>query len=84
MPGVRNLSAAADARAIDLPCIGTFPIQDSNVNLELAIEQTACKAFGVEGMYSLQDGSIVEVRFEGPGDGQLIEAAWYWPPAGGT
>lgn len=63
---------------IDLPCVGAFPVQDSHVNLELALDKTACSAFN-GATYGLPDRSIVAVRFNGPGDGQLIEAIWYRP-----
>jgi hypothetical protein len=63
---------------IDLPCVGAFPVQDSDVNLNFALRKTACSAFnGVA--YGLPDRSVVEVRFNSPGDGQLMEATWYRP-----
>jgi hypothetical protein len=63
---------------IDLPCVAAFPVQDSDVNLQFALNKTACSAFNGE-TYGLPDRSLVEVRFNGPGDGQLIEATWYSP-----
>ena len=63
---------------IDLPCVGAFPVQDSHVNLELALNKTACSVFN-GATYGLPDRSVVEVRFDGPGDGQLVEATWYRP-----
>ncbi|MBV9719743.1 MAG: hypothetical protein JOZ77_10505 [Candidatus Eremiobacteraeota bacterium] len=63
---------------IDLPCLHSFPVQDSHVNLELALERTPCSAFN--GLtYGVPDRSVVEVRFHGPYDGQLVEATWYRP-----
>jgi hypothetical protein len=63
---------------IDLPCVGAFPVQDSDVNLNFALGKTACSAFN-GAAYGLPDRSVVEVRFDGPGDGQLAEATWYSP-----
>jgi hypothetical protein len=63
---------------VDLPCVGAFSVQDSHVNLEFALNKTACSAFN-GATYGLPDRSLVEVRFDGPGDGQLIEAIWYRP-----
>ena len=63
---------------IDLPCVGAFPVQDSHVNLEFALNKTACSAFN-GATYGLPDRSVVAVRFNGPGDGQLAEATWYHP-----
>ncbi len=63
---------------IDLPCVGAFPVRDSDVNLQFALVKTACSAFN-GAAYGLPDRSIVAVRFNGPGDGQLIEAVWYRP-----
>jgi hypothetical protein len=63
---------------IDLPCVGAFPIQDSDVNLNFALRKTACSAFN-GAAYGLPDRSVVDVRFNGPGDGQLAEATWYRP-----
>jgi hypothetical protein len=65
---------------IDLPCVGAFPVQDSDVNLNFALARTACSAFN-GAAYGLPDRSVVEVRFNGPGDGQLAEATWYRPSA---
>jgi hypothetical protein len=65
---------------IDLPCVGAFPVRDSDVNLQFALAKTACSAFN-GATYGLPDRSIVAVRFNGPGDGQLIEAVWYRPSA---
>jgi hypothetical protein len=64
--------------SIDLPCVGAFPVQDSHLNLELALNKTACGAFN-GATYGLPDRSVVAVRFNGPDDGQLIEATWYRP-----
>lgn len=63
---------------IDLPCVGQFPVQDSHVNLEFALNKTSCSAFN-GATYGLPDRSLVAIRFDGPGDGQLIEATWYRP-----
>ncbi|HVR48077.1 MAG TPA: hypothetical protein VMT95_15710 [Candidatus Binatia bacterium] len=63
---------------IDLPCVNKFPIQDSHVNLDIAIEGSACVPIS-DGAYRLRDGSVLFVWFEGPGDGQLQEARWYRP-----
>ena len=63
---------------IDLPCVGVFPVQDSAVNLNFALGKTACGAFN-GALYGLPDRSLVDVRFDGPGDGRLIEATWYRP-----
>jgi hypothetical protein len=63
---------------IDLPCVAAFPVQDSDANLQFALGKTACGAFN--GLtYGVPDRSMVEVRFDGPGDGRLIEAIWYRP-----
>lgn len=48
------------------------------MNLEFALNKTACSAFN-GATYGLPDRSLVAVRFDGPGDGQLIEAIWYRP-----
>ncbi|HET6276696.1 MAG TPA: hypothetical protein VFE16_12270 [Candidatus Cybelea sp.] len=71
---------ASDGRndAIDLPCVGSFPVQDSHVNLEHALSKTPCSAFN--GLtYGLPDHSLVQVRFDGSSDGHFIEATWYRP-----
>lgn len=48
------------------------------MNLEVALDKTRCSAFN--GLtYGVPDRSLVEVRFDGPGDGQLAEAIWYRP-----
>jgi hypothetical protein len=60
---------------IDVPCIGTFSIQDSHVNFDSAIVGKSCTTIG-DGKYQLADGSVLSVSFEGPGDGQLHEATW--------
>ncbi len=66
--------------SIDLPCIGQFPIQDSHVNLGVALEQSRCASVsGSDSAYELNDGSVVTVTFEGPGDGPLREAVWSGP-----
>jgi hypothetical protein len=64
--------------SIDLPCVGAFPVRDSHVNLELALDETACSAFN-GATYALPDRSVVAVRFNGPDDGQFVEAIWYRP-----
>jgi hypothetical protein len=78
---ITRIAFVADKRQsgnIDLPCVAAFPVQDSHVNLELALEKTPCSAFN--GLtYGVPDRSVVEVRFDGPGDGQLAEATWYRP-----
>lgn len=63
---------------VDLPCIGAFRVRDTDAALNLALGRTPCSAFNGEA-YGLPDRSIVEVRFEGASDGQLIEATWYRP-----
>lgn len=65
---------------IDLPCVGAFPVQSSHVNLNFALAKTSCSAFN-GAAYGLPDRSVVAVRFNGPGDGQLAEATWYRPSA---
>ncbi|MFY9740037.1 MAG: hypothetical protein WAK11_13460 [Candidatus Cybelea sp.] len=67
--------------SVDLPCVGAFPVRGSHANLEFALDKTACSAFN-GATYGLPDRSVVEVRFKGPGygqlgDGELIEAIWY-------
>lgn len=64
--------------SIDLPCVGAFPIQDSDADLDRALTKTPCSAFNGEA-YGLPDRSVVQVRFGGLGDGQLAEAIWYRP-----
>lgn len=64
--------------SIDLPCVGAFAVRGSHVNLELALNKTACSAFN-GATYGLPDRSVVAVRFDGSGDGQLVEATWYSP-----
>ncbi|MGA2759586.1 MAG: hypothetical protein ABSF08_04585 [Candidatus Cybelea sp.] len=64
--------------SIDLPCVAAFRVQDSHANLESALNKTACSVFN-GATYGLPDRSEVEVRFDGLGDGQLIEAVWYRP-----
>jgi hypothetical protein len=69
--------------SIDLPCIGQFPIQDSHVNLGVALAQSPCgSASGSDSAYELSDGSVVTVTFEGPGDGPLREVIWSTMPHG--
>jgi len=63
---------------IDLPCSGAFGIDGSHVNLESAIDSAQCKPKGIA-TYELLDGSILDVRFSGPGDGSFHEAIWYRP-----
>ena len=63
---------------VDLPCVGAFPVQDSHVNLELALNKTPCSAFNGAG-YGLPDHSLVEVHFANLSDGQLVEVTWYRP-----
>ncbi|MBV9102458.1 MAG: hypothetical protein JO060_02645 [Candidatus Eremiobacteraeota bacterium] len=70
-----------ESDAIDLPCAGSFEIQQSHLNLDFAAEKSACVSTGDAGSYTLPDGSVFEARFEGPGDGQLLEAIWYRPAA---
>jgi hypothetical protein len=70
----------SEAGTIDLPCAGKFDIQDSHVNLDFAIDKKICVP-GNMGTYELPDHSILDVTFDGPGDGQLQEAAWYRPVA---
>lgn len=66
--------------SIDLPCIGQFPIQDSHVNLGVALQQSQCASvIGSDSAYELNDGSVVTITFEGPGDGPLREAIWRGP-----
>jgi len=76
--GVDFLAKQGEDEDIDLPCVKNFPIQDSHVNLDFAIEGSACVPVG-DGAYRLRDGSVLFVWFEGPGDGQLQEARWYRP-----
>jgi hypothetical protein len=71
------------SNSVDLPCVGAFPVQDSHVDLEFALHKTACSPFN-GAAYGLPDRSVVNVRFNGPGDnglgdGQLVEATWYRP-----
>jgi hypothetical protein len=63
---------------VDLPCVGVFPVQNSDENLNFALRKTACSAFN-GAAYGLPDHSVVDVRFIGSGDGQLAEATWYRP-----
>lgn len=63
---------------VDLPCVGAFLVRGSPANLSQALSKTPCSAFNGAG-YSLPDRSVVDIRFSGPGDGQLAEATWYRP-----
>jgi hypothetical protein len=65
---------------IDLPCAGELDIQDSHVNLQMAVDPRRCTQAGLS-TYTLPDDSILNVEFEGPGDGQLLKAEWYRPSA---
>jgi hypothetical protein len=69
--------AGSDRTAkVALPCVGRFAEQDSDSLLNLALQKTPCSAFDGD-RYRLPDGSLVEVRFSKPDDGQLIGATWY-------
>jgi hypothetical protein len=61
---------------IDLPCAEGFDIQSSHVNLDFAVDQKVSVP-GNMGTYELPDHSILQVTFDGPGDGQLHEAVWF-------
>jgi hypothetical protein len=63
---------------IDLPCLGAFPVRGSGRNLQFALAKTPCSAFN-GAAYGLPDRSVVDIRFNSPGDGQLMEATWYRP-----
>ena len=79
--GVTRVDFLADRdqdNSIDLPCVGAFPVRDSDVNLQFALAKTPCSAFN-GAAYGLPDHSVVDVRFNTPGDGQLMEATWYRP-----
>jgi hypothetical protein len=78
---ITSIRFTADERelgSIDLPCAGKFPIDDSHVNLEFAIDPKVCVP-GATGVYELPDHSILDVEFDGPADGQLHGAFWYRP-----
>lgn len=78
---ITSIDFAADKGerdSIDLPCVVSFPIQDSHVNLGMAMAGTECSAIS-DWKYRLQDGSVLDVSFEEPGDGQLEQATWYRP-----
>jgi len=69
--------AGSDRTAkVALPCVGRFAVQDSDSLLNLALQKTPCSAFNGD-RYGLPDGSLVEIRFSAPDDGQLIGATWY-------
>jgi hypothetical protein len=69
--------AGSDRTAkVALPCVGRFAEQDSDSLLNLALQKTPCSAFDGD-RYGLPDGSLVEVRFSAPDDGQLVGATWY-------
>jgi hypothetical protein len=69
--------AGSDRTAkVALPCVGHFAEQDSDTLLNLALQKTPCSAFDGD-RYALPDGSLVEVRFNAPDDGQFIGATWY-------
>jgi hypothetical protein len=65
---------------IDVPCVPAFPVEDSDANLQSALRKTGCSAFN-GATYGVPDRSLVAIRFDGPGGGQLIEATWYRPSA---
>ncbi|MFY9663138.1 MAG: hypothetical protein WAK19_01695 [Candidatus Cybelea sp.] len=48
------------------------------MNLQFALAKTPCSAFN-GAAYGLPDRSVVAVRFNVPGSGQLMEATWYRP-----
>ena len=75
---VEFVASKGQGTNIDLPCVGAFSARDSDANLELALNKTACSAFNGAN-YGLPDRSLVAIRFEGPGDGRLVEAIWYRP-----
>ena len=69
------VAARGEEGNFDLPCVGAFPVRESDVGLNFDLGKTACSAFN--GLtYAVPDRSVVEVRFE---DAQLVEAVWYRP-----
>ena len=63
--------------SVDLPCVSAFPVQDSHVNLNFAIDWGICAARTEPDTFQLRDRSIFEADFQGQGDGQLQRALWY-------
>lgn len=64
--------------SVDLPCVKTFPVHDSHLNFEATLDQKTCAQLG-NNKYQLNNGSILEAFFGGPGDGQLQFVRWYNP-----
>jgi hypothetical protein len=75
---VSFMADRGEADSVDLPCVKIFPVQDSHVNFDAAIDQKTCVPMG-SNKYRLNDGSILEVFFGDPGDGQLQLVRWYNP-----
>jgi hypothetical protein len=64
--------------SVDLPCVKNFPVHDSHLNFEATLDQKTCAQLG-NNKYQLNNGSILEAFFGGPGDGQLQFVRWYNP-----
>jgi hypothetical protein len=62
--------------SIDLPCIGTFRLRDSDARLNAILNKTPCSAYN-GAAYGVPGGSVVALRFAGAANSDLIEATWY-------
>jgi hypothetical protein len=62
--------------SVDLPCIGTFRLRDSDARLNAILNKTPCSAFN-GAAYGVPGGSVVALRFGGADNSGLVEATWY-------
>jgi hypothetical protein len=62
--------------SVDLPCVGTFRLQDSEAGLNSILNKTPCSVFN-GAAYGVPGGSVVTLRFAGTENGDLVEATWY-------
>jgi hypothetical protein len=62
--------------SVDLPCIGTFRLRDSDARLNAILNKTPCSAFN-GAAYGVPGGSVVALRFDSTNESALVEATWY-------
>jgi hypothetical protein len=64
---VSFMADQGEADGADLPRVKNFPVQDSHVTLDTAIDQNECVPIGND-KYRLRDGSILDIAGIGVGD----------------
>jgi hypothetical protein len=70
-------AAPGEGDSVDLPCVKTFPVQDTQSKYDASIDSGICVARSGAYTLRLRDGSFFEADFQPTTDGQLYRDLWF-------